>query len=68
MEFETYVLSNGIKLIHHRVASQVAHCGFFINTGSRDELEHEHGIAHFIEHLFFKGTQKRKVFHILSRL
>lgn len=68
MEFQKHVLSNGIKLIHVQVASPVAHCGFFINTGSRDELEKEHGIAHFIEHLFFKGTKNRKSFHILSRL
>ena len=68
MEFEKHVLPNGIKLIHVQVASPVAHCGFFINTGSRDETEKEHGIAHFIEHLFFKGTKKRKAFHVLSRL
>ena len=68
MEFQIHVLPNGIKLIHVQVNSPVAHCGFFINTGSRDEKEKENGIAHFIEHLFFKGTKKRKAFHILSRL
>ena len=68
MELKKHVLSNGIKLIHAQVNSPVAHCGFFINTGSRDEFDNEHGIAHFIEHLFFKGTKKRKSFHILSRL
>jgi predicted Zn-dependent peptidase len=68
MEFKRHVLPNGIKLIHIQVASPVAHCGFFINTGSRDEQDNEHGIAHFIEHLFFKGTRKRKAFHVLSRL
>jgi predicted Zn-dependent peptidase len=39
-----------------------------INTGSRDELDNEHGMAHFIEHNLFKGTKKRKAYHILSRL
>jgi predicted Zn-dependent peptidase len=68
MEFKIHALPNGIKIIHVQAASTVAHCGFFINTGSRDELETEHGIAHFIEHLFFKGTKKRKAFHVLSRL
>lgn len=68
MEFQTKALPNGIKLIHIQTQSNVAHCGFFINTGSRDEFANEHGMAHFIEHLFFKGTQKRKSFHILSRL
>jgi predicted Zn-dependent peptidase len=46
----------------------VAHCGLIINAGSRDEEENEQGIAHFIEHLMFKGTKKRKAFHILSRM
>lgn len=68
MEYQTSVLSNGIKIIHIQSNSAVAHCGFFINTGSRDELPNEHGVAHFIEHLLFKGTKKRKAFHVLSRL
>jgi len=68
MDFFTHVLPNGIKLIHLASPSGVAHCGFFINTGTRDEQSHESGIAHFIEHLVFKGTHKRKSFHILSRL
>lgn len=68
MDFQTFVLPNGIKLIHIQTISPVAHCGFFINTGTRDENDNEHGIAHFIEHLFFKGTKHRKAFHVLSRL
>ena len=68
MEYQTYTLSNGIKLIHKQVKSPVAHAGIIINTGSRDENKEEHGIAHFIEHMIFKGTKKRKAFHILSRL
>ncbi len=46
----------------------IAHCGLFINTGSRDEKASEHGMAHFIEHLVFKGTVKRKAHHIINRL
>jgi len=46
----------------------IAHAGVIINTGSRDESEKEHGMAHFIEHMMFKGTEKRKTFHILSSL
>jgi predicted Zn-dependent peptidase len=68
MEFFTHVLPNGIKLIHIPNSSAVAHCGFFINTGTRDEDINEQGMAHFIEHLIFKGTKKRKSFHVLSRL
>ena len=46
----------------------MAHLGFFINMGSRDELSDEHGLAHFIEHTIFKGTDKRKAYHVLSRM
>jgi predicted Zn-dependent peptidase len=46
----------------------VAHCGIIINSGSRDEGEKQHGTAHLIEHLIFKGTKKRKAHHILSRM
>lgn len=67
-DFLTYTLSNGIRLIHQQTVSPVAHLGVLINTGSRDETEEEHGLAHFIEHSVFKGTRKRKSFHVLSRI
>ncbi|MEX1189378.1 MAG: pitrilysin family protein [Bacteroidia bacterium] len=65
---ETFVFPNGIRLIHLEVSNEVAHLGVYINAGSRDELNHEFGLAHFIEHAIFKGTQKRKAYHILSRM
>jgi predicted Zn-dependent peptidase len=68
MELLLHSLNNGIRLVHHRIPGMVAHCGLIINTGSRDESGPEHGIAHFIEHMLFKGTKKRKAYHILSRL
>ncbi len=68
MELYTYTLPNGIRIVHHQVNSPVGHCSLLINTGSRDETAEEHGMAHFIEHVIFKGTQKRKTWHILSRL
>ena len=68
MELFQHTLGNGIRLVHHRISGLVAHCGLIINTGSRDETNEEHGIAHFIEHMLFKGTKKRKAYHILSRL
>ena len=68
MKIETHQLANGIRIIHHSIHSEVAHCGIMINTGSRDEVASEQGMAHFIEHALFKGTKKRKAFHILSRL
>jgi predicted Zn-dependent peptidase len=68
MDLLLHTLDNGIRLVHHRIPGLVGHCGLIINTGSRDETEPEHGIAHFIEHMLFKGTKNRKAFHILSRL
>ena len=68
MNYDSYTLPNGIRLIHKFVPSMISHCGLLINTGSRDEKNQEHGMAHFIEHVFFKGTKKRKTYHILSRL
>lgn len=68
MEYFSVQLANGIRLVHQYVDSPVAHCGVIINTGSRDEAPQEQGMAHFIEHTIFKGTTKRKSFHILSRL
>ena len=68
MNYELFTLSNGIRLIHRYSSSLVGHFGIIINTGSRDEDEDEHGMAHLIEHSIFKGTRKRKAYHILSRL
>jgi len=68
MEYQNHTLPNGIRIIHKHDKSTVGYCGLIINTGSRDEEEQEHGMAHFIEHVVFKGTKKRKAYHILSRL
>jgi len=68
MEYLRHTLKNGIRLIHKPVLNTVAHCALMVNTGSRDEKEEEQGMAHFIEHTIFKGTVKRKSFHILSNL
>jgi predicted Zn-dependent peptidase len=55
-------------LIHQETSSPVSHFGVIINAGSRDEEADEQGIAHFIEHVIFKGTKTRKSFHILNRI
>lgn len=68
MDLLLHTLDNGIRLVHHRIPGLVAHCGLIINIGSRDETDQELGIAHFIEHMLFKGTKRRKAYHILSRL
>lgn len=66
--YQYAVLPNGIKLIHRQKPGEVAHLALMVNTGTRDELENENGLAHLIEHMIFKGTKKRKAFHVLSRL
>jgi predicted Zn-dependent peptidase len=69
MDIQTFTFPNGIRLIHKQVPfTQIAHCGFVLDIGSRDEKPHQQGIAHFWEHMAFKGTKKRKAFHILNRL
>jgi predicted Zn-dependent peptidase len=68
-EYDSYILSNGICVVHKQVThTKIAHCGFTLDIGSRDEKPHQQGIAHFWEHMAFKGTRKRKSFHILNRL
>lgn len=68
-EYEVYTLKNGIRVIHNQVTStRIVHCGIMLDIGSRDESTANQGIAHFWEHMAFKGTRKRKAFHILNRL
>ena len=66
--FKTGILKNGLRWIHQEVRSPTGHIGLIIQAGSRDESPEEEGLAHFIEHLLFKGTKKRKAFHIISRI
>ncbi len=62
-------LDNGIRIVHQEVShTRLVHCGFILNIGSRDETKEQEGLAHFWEHMAFKGTKKRKTFHILNRL
>lgn len=68
MEFYQFTLPNGMRVLHKPIAAPVAHCSLIMNVGARDEAPSEEGLAHFIEHMLFKGTQKRKAYHILSRL
>ena len=68
MLFNEYTLRNGLRIIHEPTLSNVSYCGFAIDAGTRDEAEEEQGMAHFVEHLIFKGTEKRKAWHILNRM
>ena len=64
----TVTLPNGLRIIHAPSPTTVAYCGYAINAGTRDELPHEAGLAHFVEHMLFKGTAKRRAWHILNRM
>ncbi|MGO4876492.1 M16 family metallopeptidase [Pedobacter psychrotolerans] len=68
MEYNVHTLPNGIRLLHVPSDSAISHACIIINTGSRDEAEHKAGLAHFIEHLIFKRTEKRSTNQILNRL
>lgn len=68
MQYNEYTLQNGLRIIHEPTLSKVSYCGFAIDAGTRDEAENEQGMAHFVEHLIFKGTGKRKAWHILNRM
>lgn len=67
-DHQVFTLKNGIRILFQPVKSTISHCCLIINAGSRDELQGEPGLAHFIEHLLFKGTQKRNTNQILNRL
>ncbi|TKC58110.1 insulinase family protein [Pedobacter hiemivivus] len=68
MEYNVHTLPNGIRLLHVPSASAISHACIIINSGSRDEAEEKSGLAHFIEHLVFKRTEKRNTNQILNRL
>lgn len=68
-EFSQWELPNGIRVVYKQVTNtKIVHCGFILDIGSRDENENQQGLAHFWEHMAFKGTKKRKAFHIINRL
>ena len=68
MKYNTYTLDNGLRIIHLPSDSKVVYCGYQINAGTRNEEPGEEGLAHFCEHVTFKGTERRKACHILNCL
>lgn len=68
MSHQTYTLANGLRLIHEPSHSQVVYCGYVVCAGTRHEAEADSGMAHFIEHLTFKGTSRRRACHITNGL
>lgn len=65
---EYYRLSNGLRVVYRRCDSRVDYCGVTVNVGSRDEIASQYGLAHFVEHTIFKGTERRKAWHIINRM
>lgn len=66
--YQSHTLKNGLRIVHLPLASHVSYCGFIVNTGTRDEQTEEFGMAHFVEHMLFKGTEKRRSHHIINRM
>ena len=64
----TYMMSNGLQLVHYPQAGRVSYCGFIVNAGSREERPDEYGLAHLVEHTIFKGTTRRRACHIRNRM
>ncbi|MGC9150392.1 MAG: M16 family metallopeptidase [Microbacter sp.] len=68
MYYLSHTLSNGLRMVHFPDERPVAYCGFAVNVGTRDESANQHGLAHFVEHMLFKGTTRRKAWHILNSM
>lgn len=68
-DYQVLTLENGLRVVHKQVSNtKIVHCGFVLDVGSRDERPEQQGLAHFWEHMAFKGTKRRKAYHILNRL
>ncbi len=68
-EYQIHTLPNGIRIAHKQAPfTNIAHCGIMLDIGSRDELPSQEGLAHFWEHMAFKGTEKRRSHHIINGL
>ena len=67
-KYNTYTLSNGLRIIHLPSNSPVVYCGIGVKVGSRYEQPGDEGLAHFCEHVSFKGTRSRSALQILNCL
>lgn len=68
INYLTHTLSNGLRIVHKPIESNVSYSGFIVNAGTRDEAPDQYGMAHFVEHMLFKGTDKRRAYHIINRM
>lgn len=68
IDYQAHTLPNGIRILYKQSPFAITHCCFIVNAGSRDEANQQEGLAHFIEHLLFKETERRNTNQILNRL
>lgn len=66
--FSYHTLANGLRIVHRRSDSHVEYCGLAVKAGSRNESPEQYGLAHFVEHTIFKGTDRRRSWHIINRM
>ena len=66
MNYKIQELTSNVQLVYRQIDSPVAHIAIFSECGTRHEKNYPEGMAHFLEHILFKGTKKRKTWHILS--
>lgn len=67
-ESKLHEFPSGLRLVYHYSPGAISHCGIMVNAGTRHEPENKTGLAHFIEHVIFKGTEKRNAYQVLNRL
>ena len=68
MQYNTATLNNGLRIIHLPNTSKIAYCGYQIKAGTRNEKPGDEGLAHFCEHVTFKGTQTHTSTAIINKL
>lgn len=66
--FDEHILPNGLRIVHEESPTDVVYCGFVVKAGTRHEDDADSGMAHFCEHMTFKGTQRRRACHISNGL
>lgn len=66
--FHQHTLPNGLRLIHEPSPTNVVYCGYIIAAGTRNEDDRDSGMAHFCEHMTFKGTERRRAWHVRNNL
>lgn len=67
-QIETFSLESGVRVVMQQAPTEVVYCGIAVDAGTRDEMPSESGMAHFTEHMSFKGTERRRSWHITQRM